>query len=609
MVSSVEMLTPTDSNINPRFVVGVDFGTTFTSVAFAHTACPNDVELVRTWPGCGTGASTADQVPTEIAYTDLTSRTKKWGYEVQATTQRGRRGTKPEPLKWFKLLLQRQASGAGTDQTSARGSSRRFSRSDLTTQLEDLSLLGVRGPSTSFSHPKATPADKTARKLQEFEIAPVTVVTDFLRSVLEITKASMERTYDAQWVRSSTTEYVLTVPAIWSDAAKALMIDAAEAAGFGTHRENFNFIGEPESAAAYTLRAIQPNHLKVGDTFVICDAGGGTVDLVSYQITDLNPLRVNESVPGTGALCGSVFLDERFEQYIRGVLGDGVIDAMKPVSKNGMMRSWEEAVKFQFGNTAEGEEFFVSVPGIPDNDETEVESGHHMMQWSDVKKIFDPVVDRIIELVKGQMDDVKERGDKVAAVLLVGGFGSSEYLRKRLQGFCGANIQVLQPTNARTSIVRGALIRGLSGSIVRERRARRFYGTCISIPCTPVSGTGSYRYWDSGLGEYRTTDPSAENEVYWDYCDEEWMIPGSLSWFIKKGIVVGDDESVSIKLERHVRNPSTEGALRFEDPLMVCNHSIAPDFSWRNPSVIMVFSPQNSLYFVLGFVAHSTYEV
>jgi hypothetical protein len=46
-----------------------------------------------------------------------------------------------------------------------------------------------------------------------------------------------------------------------------------------------------------------------------------------------------------------------------------------------MMRSWEEAVKFQFGNTSEEEEFFVSVPGVPDNDETDVESGHHMMQW------------------------------------------------------------------------------------------------------------------------------------------------------------------------------------------------------------------------------------
>jgi hypothetical protein len=32
-------------------------------------------------------------------------------------------------------------------------------------------------------------------------------------------------------------------------------------------------ISEPEAAAVYTLKAIQPNNLSVGDNFVVCDAG------------------------------------------------------------------------------------------------------------------------------------------------------------------------------------------------------------------------------------------------------------------------------------------------------------------------------------------------
>jgi uncharacterized protein YxjI len=40
---------------------------------------------------------------------------------------------------------------------------------------------------------------------------------------------------------------------------------------------------------------------KVGDAFVICDAGGGTVDLISYEITQLKPsLELKELVPGKG---------------------------------------------------------------------------------------------------------------------------------------------------------------------------------------------------------------------------------------------------------------------------------------------------------------------
>lgn len=41
--------------------------------------------------------------------------------------------------------------------------------------------------------------------------------------------------------------------------------------------------------------------LKTGDSFVVCDAGGGTVDLISYEVSALTPnLELKELVPGTG---------------------------------------------------------------------------------------------------------------------------------------------------------------------------------------------------------------------------------------------------------------------------------------------------------------------
>ena len=40
---------------------------------------------------------------------------------------------------------------------------------------------------------------------------------------------------------------------------------------------------------------------QVGDAFVLCDAGGGTVDLISYEITSLDPkLELKELVPRKG---------------------------------------------------------------------------------------------------------------------------------------------------------------------------------------------------------------------------------------------------------------------------------------------------------------------
>ena len=40
--------------------------------------------------------------------------------------------------------------------------------------------------------------------------------------------------------------------------------------------------------------------LEVGDAFVICDAGGGTVDLISYEIVSLKPFKLKELVKPRG---------------------------------------------------------------------------------------------------------------------------------------------------------------------------------------------------------------------------------------------------------------------------------------------------------------------
>ncbi|KAL4951774.1 hypothetical protein BDW69DRAFT_186085 [Aspergillus filifer] len=66
-------------------------------------------------------------------------------------------------------------------------------------------------------------------------------------------------------------QFVLTVPAVWSDKAKDATMRAAAQAG-------------------------------KDDVFIICDAGGGTVDLISYQIKNLEPLRLAEVTEGIGAV-------------------------------------------------------------------------------------------------------------------------------------------------------------------------------------------------------------------------------------------------------------------------------------------------------------------
>ena len=81
-------------------------------------------------------------------------------------------------------------------------------------------------------------------------------------------------------------------------------------------------ISEPEAAAIYALHAMDPHSIQVGDTFVLCDAGGGTVDLISYTVSALKPiLQVEEAAMGSGRICGSTFLNRIFQKFLVDKLG------------------------------------------------------------------------------------------------------------------------------------------------------------------------------------------------------------------------------------------------------------------------------------------------
>jgi hypothetical protein len=242
------------------------YDTGFTSVAFAHSASPEEVKLVQTWPNCGVSGTGSDQVPTELYYTSPEKRETIWGYGIPKDTK-----ASVEPLKWFKLLLQNRGISESTlrpapiaGQPARTRCSSVSSTDSLSSVLEDLSSSP--DSASAFTQPITTPAHSTERKLQELGIEPVEVVTDFLSHVGEVTIESIERTYQVEWVRNTEIEYVLTVPAIWTDSAKDLMVKAATNAGYGKHRLNFNLVSEPEAAAAYTLRAIQPNDLNVSSS-------------------------------------------------------------------------------------------------------------------------------------------------------------------------------------------------------------------------------------------------------------------------------------------------------------------------------------------------------
>jgi molecular chaperone DnaK (HSP70) len=475
-----------------KLIVGVDFGTTYSGVAAAYSATPDDVDIIKTWPG-GNGI-TSDKVPTELAYDlrDVTAEhvddakiqaSIKWGFQFKPEESR---------LRCVKLFLDRNQK-----------------------------------------LPHFVSPLETAAQLRKCNRTVMDAVSDYLTKIYQHTMETLTRRYGESFMNSTEVDFILTVPAVWSDAAKNATLQAAERAGMGSRHE-LKLISEPEAAAVYTLKTIQPSGLKMGDNFIVCDAGGGTVDLIAYKVTQVSPLRVEESAVGTGGLCGSAFLNYRFEDHVKERIGEERYNTMrekKPKTWMMGLRYFEEFVKRNF-NEEEHSEVNVPFPGLPDDEEAGLESGFLVMTAEQVKSIFEPVIKQVIELVEGQVDAIKEKNGRVSGIILVGGFGQSNYLYTRLkQHFNSAppppyserptheigssqSVEVLQPLHAWTAVVRGAVLRGIEGSLVEKRRSRWHYGT-----------------------SYATVFDEAVHPVgdrYWSPLWERWMVSDRMQWHVHK---------------------------------------------------------------------------
>uniref|UniRef100_A0A8H7TU91 Uncharacterized protein n=1 Tax=Bionectria ochroleuca TaxID=29856 RepID=A0A8H7TU91_BIOOC len=232
-----------------RIIVSIDFGTTYSGVAWAETSRPDIQHVVSSWPSANSFKSSA-KVPTELR---KVSSGWQWGFEIPESAKR---------IRFFKLKLDDPENERGDGET------------------------------------------------------PEQLTKIYLSCLHEHFISILEKTLSSAVVRSTPMDFVVTVPAIWSNAAKEATERAAAVAGFcGNSR--IQLISEPEAAALYTLKNLSPGTLQLGKKFVVCDAGGGTVDLITYEVTRVDKLELKEVTEGTGGRCGSSMLNKRFRRHLK----------------------------------------------------------------------------------------------------------------------------------------------------------------------------------------------------------------------------------------------------------------------------------------------------
>jgi hypothetical protein len=125
------------------------------------------------------------------------------------------------------------------------------------------------------------------------------VATDYIRNIWNYTKEDIQKILGGTWESLHTLRLVVTVPANWPLRVNDTILDVARKAGI---QHMIQLLPEPEAAALAVLRENENLVLKTGDCFLVCHAGGITVDLIGYKIVSLDPLAFAECAPQSGKL-------------------------------------------------------------------------------------------------------------------------------------------------------------------------------------------------------------------------------------------------------------------------------------------------------------------
>ncbi|KAJ3577211.1 hypothetical protein NPX13_g3354 [Xylaria arbuscula] len=429
-------------------------------VSYAFTNDPEQIHTIDSWPGATDRI--VPKTPTEIQYTPGSPGKFKWGYELE--------GTLKDKIVGLKLLL---------DPNQKR--------------------------------PYWIPTDPHA-EIAKLPKPIVEVAADYIKAIFQQSLAEVGKGYLPGFLDGFKKQYVLTVPAVWSDTAKAMTERAARMAGISP----IDMITEPEAAALFTLRTMKDKGLKDGDAIVICDAGGGTVDLISYEIVSLTPFEVKGlTVPSGGAL-GSLMINRSFEELIRQTVGeDAFVGLKKTEGFRSALREFDVSHKPSFRGSGDLDRY-VSFPmaNLKDNKAKGVVKNCMTLTGQTMFRIFDPIIQEIVKLVVEQVRDVQikrlesknKNGSTVKcpplkAVFLVGGFGASAYLKERIQT-ANPDIMVVQPKEAWSVIAKGAAMSklplGPSIPQVISTRAAKHYGVLYHSTWDPIRDKGQSKFHVTG---------------------------------------------------------------------------------------------------------------
>ena len=314
-------------------------------------------------------------------------------------------------------------------------------------------------------------------------------------------------------------KWVVTVPAIWDEQQKSVMMESCESAGLindNTDKSLF-FALEPEAASLYCSinKEIEQKYFKSGEYYIVCDLGGGTGDIVAHLVGSNNNL--NEIHPSCGGNFGSNEIDKYiFKDIIFKLFGCKDFNTFyfkyKKKNKNendddkgDLFNDWSEIEReikdFKEGATnkkiEKNEKYSINFSLFQDIFDEDVDISDLVQEYND--NVFDSELSLSVKKNKKKwivelpyqiifyymsnqansickiINDINSK-ENIKTLIFVGGYCSNEIIIKLIKDGLKNIKTYLQPSNPSLSIMEGGVIFGIEPSTIYIRKAKYTIG-------------------------------------------------------------------------------------------------------------------------------------
>jgi len=366
----------------------------------------------------------------------------------------------------------------------------------------------------------------------------IDIIAKILEFVKKIALYSVQENKPS--IREDQIKWVVTVPSIWELEQKSIMISASEKAGlFNQYTDRANFFAlEPEVASLYCLNdnSIEKNYLLPGKTYIVCDLGGGTGDIVTHFRAYDN--KIQEKHQCTGGPYGSEEIEHRiFKEVVGKIFGYCDIHSLKEKFKriqsgqdkkpegfenNEQLldQQWEQlqkSIKDMKNITKEQKDqtkvisfqiFHDFTDGVSINDlvdkfnescpegwKIKISSVNFWLLELPYKIIFDLIKDHG-QNIANKISEICSKVKEVESILYVGGYCSNDVLINYLKDKF-PNLAHLKPSCPEKAVVIGAVLFGINPYFIDIRKAMFTIGfNCDDIWDDKIHGGIGEKYYD-----------------------------------------------------------------------------------------------------------------